>query len=290
MSQHLPGGRDSGRGAILLGLVLLVGSPGCQTALQPNSSADRGGLAQPRSTPWQPPYALMPKAVFEGEQVRLEHIRDFHYFREDVFVPRYYSKTIRLDDVRAVDFVVVPFREAPSLAHTMLSFELDDGQYLGVSVEARMREDQSYSPLLGVLGQYELMYVVADERDLVQLRTEHRDVEVRIYRTQVTPGEARALLVDILERMNQLSEQPEYYHTLTNNCTTNLVQHVNRLRPGQIPYSIGVLLPGHSDRLAYDLGLLESDLSFAELRQAARVNERARRYKDQAAFSTLIRR
>jgi hypothetical protein len=291
MTRHLWVRRKCAGRGVIAPLLLLVASLGCQAALQTTAPVSDppqpGNLA---ALSWQKPYALMPRATFEGPQVQIDHIRNFYYFREDIFVPRYYSKTFRLQDVRAIDFVVVPFREAPSLAHTMLSFELADGDFLGVSVEARMREGQSYSPLWGAMGRYELMYVVADERDLVQLRTEHRDVEVRIYRTKVTPQEAQTLLVDMLHRMNRLAEQPELYHTLTNNCTTNIVQHVNRLRPGQIPYSVGVLLPGHSDRLAYDLGLLDGEVSFAELREAARVNERARRYRDQAAFSTLIRR
>jgi hypothetical protein len=290
MRRHHPGSCGIAHAIIALSLMPLASSVGCRAAMRQAPPVDSRPTVPNSVGDWQPPYAVLPKATFQKDQVRIENIRNFHYFREDVFVPQYYSKTLPLEDVRTVDFVVVPFKGAPLLAHTMLSFGFTDGEYLGISVEARIREGQSYSPILGMLGEYELMYVVADERDLVQLRTEHRDVDVRIYRTTVKPEEARALLVDMLQRANRLGEKPELYHTVTNNCTTNIVDHVNRLRPGQIPYSIGVLLPGQSDRLAYDLGLLDTELSFSELRQAARVNDLARRYKDHAAFSTLIRR
>lgn len=270
---------------------IFVFMAGCNVPFRHRSTTDLPPpLTDSDASPWQAPYAVLPRAEFQGDTVTVRNIRNFHYFREDVFVPQYYDKTIPLRDVKGVDFVVVPFKEAPSLAHTMLSFEFADQRFLGVSVEARMRHGQRYSPIQGILNQYELMYVIADERDLIPLRTEHRDVDVRVYRTKVTPEEARALFVDILKRANQLAENPEHYHTLTNNCTTNIVDHVNRLRPGQIPYSIGVLLPGHSDRLAYDLGLLDTDLSFSELRRAARVNDLARRHLDDPSFSSLIRR
>jgi hypothetical protein len=295
MTQHNPRSRPVVRHHYALGLLLgfcvcVVHLAGCTAPFRHRSFADVPPPDQSSSGNWQPPYATLPVAELQEDQVRIRNIRNFHYFREDVFVPQYYDKTIPLRDVKSVDFIVVPFKEAPSLAHTMLSFGFADGEYLGVSVEARMRERQKYSPIDGVLGQYELMYVIADERDVIQLRTEHRDVEVRVYRTKISPEEARALFVDVLQRANKLAREPELYHTLTNNCTTNLVDHVNRLRPGQVPYSIGVLLPGHSDRLAYDLGLLDTELSFSELRRASRVNELAQRHKGHPSFSTLIRR
>jgi hypothetical protein len=288
MRRNFPGNFGIAHAIIALCLFPLASSLGCRAAMRQTTPTESLPVAP--SGEWQPPYAVLPKATIAKDYVRIENIRNFHYFREDVFVPQYYDKTVPLQDVRTVDFVVVPFKETPLLAHTMLSFGFADGQYMGISVEARIRQGQSYSPVLGMLGEYDLMYVVADERDLVQLRTEHRDVDVRVYRTKMTPEEARTLFVDMLQRTNRLAEQPELYHTITNNCTTNIVDHMNRLRPGQIPYSIGVLLPGQSDRLAYDLGLLDTELSFEELRQVARVNDLARRYKNHTAFSTLIRR
>ena len=188
------------------------------------------------------------------------------------------------------DFIVVPFKDAPNLAHTMLSFGFDDGHYLAVSVEVRLEEGESYSPVKGALRQYEIMYVVADERDLIQLRTQHRKADVYVYRTRATPDQARSLLMDMMQRVNQLAEKPEFYNTFTNNCTTNIVLHINHLRPGRVPYDIRVLLPGQSDRLAYDLGLLDTKVSFEETKLAARVNNLAEIHRDHPDFSQLIRR
>jgi len=273
------------RGACALGLLVLLA--GCQSG--PAKVVISDPLVPSHTRDWQPSHAVLPTAEFEGNQVHVRNIRNSYYFSEDVYTPRYYDRTFDLDRLKTVDFVVVPFNEAPSLAHTMLAFGFDDEEYLGVSVEARLEKGETYSPVRGALRQFELMYVVADERDLIQLRTEHRNADVYVYRTQVTPEQARALFVDMMQRVNQIAQQPEFYDTLTNNCTTNIVRHVNRVRPGRIPFDIGVLLSGHSDRLAYDLGLIDRSRPFEEVRAAARVNDLARRYKDNPRFSQLIR-
>jgi hypothetical protein len=144
---------------------------------------------------------------------------------ENDYIVRHYDKTFDLNRLDSVDFLVVPFKEAPNLAHTMLSFGFGGNDYLVVSVEARMEEGQSYSPVKGLMRQYELMYVVADERDVIPLRTKHRDVDVYLYRTRATPEQARMLLVDMMARVNKLAFEPEFYDTFTNNCTTNIVPH-----------------------------------------------------------------
>lgn len=262
--------------------------PGCRSG--PNNVALADPFTPSHNRNWQATHGVLPTAKIKGDRLHVQNIRNTYYFREHVCAPRYYDRTFDLRKLEGVDFVVVPFNETPSLAHTMLTFAFEDGEYLAVSVEARLEEGETYSPLRGSLRQYELMYVVADERDLIQLRTEHRDAEVYVYRTQVPPAEARALLEDIMQRVNQIAAQPEFYDTLTNNCTTNIVWHVNRVRPGRIPFDLGIVLTGHSDRLAYDLGLLDRSKPFEEVRSAARVNELARRYKDRSDFSELIRR
>lgn len=270
-----------------LALLLLV--PACRGP-GASSAAFSDPLVPSNDRTWQPSLAVLPTATVRSNEVTIRNIRNCYYFSEDVYAVRYRDKTFRLDDVKSVDFIVVPFKDSPSLAHTMLSFGFSDGDYLGVSIEARLEEGEVYSPIKGALRQYELMYVLADERDLISLRTEHRLVDVYLYRTNVKPEGARQLLIDMLVRANELARQPEFYDALTNNCTTNIIQHVNRIKPGKVPPTLVSILTGHSDRLAYDLGLLDTQQSFEATRLAARVNGRAHEYRDSAAFSDLIRR
>lgn len=243
---------------------------------------------------WAPDQAVLPYAEIDGDRVTVHNIRNCQYFADDTYLVDYYDRTFDLGTIRGVDFLMVPFDGMPSLAHTMLSFELagPDGQpqYLAVSVETRKERDESYSPLKGSARQYELMYVVADEQDVIKQRTNFRDEQVYLYRTTATPEVARLLFVDVMGRVNELASKPEFYDTLTNNCTSNIVGHINRIRPNRITYDVRVLLPGLSDRLAYDEGLLVHYGTFEETKARAYVNPLAERYADREDFSQLIRR
>jgi hypothetical protein len=239
---------------------------------------------------WEPYLAVLPYAELQGQQLTVRNIRNCEYLSENDYIVRHYDKTFDLNRLESVDFLLVPFKEAPSLAHTMLSFGFGGNDYLVVSVEARLEEGQSYSPLKGLMRQYELTYVVADERDVIPLRTKHRDVDVYLYRTRTAPEQARLLLLDMMARANKLAFEPEFYDTFTNNCTTNIVNHINRVSPGKIGPSVGVLLPGLSDRLAYDLGLLDTTDTFERTKQRALVTRRANRYLAATDFSEKIRR
>jgi hypothetical protein len=243
---------------------------------------------------WAPEQALLPQAEFHGNEATIRNVRNCQYFANDVYFVDYYDKTVNLHAVRGVDFIVVPFSGFPALAHTMISFEIQqpDGSldYLAVSVETRKEKSEQYNPVKGSARQYELMYVLADERDVLQFRTNFNGEDVFLYRTTATPEAARLLLVDILRRVNQLAEKPEFYDTLTNNCTSNLVRHVNRIKPNRVTADVRALLPGLSDQLAYNQGLIERHGNFLETRERAYINPRAERYAGREDFSELIRR
>ncbi len=238
---------------------------------------------------WIPEHKLLAQSQLAGDKLHVKNVRNCEFFSYRDCLVEHYDRTYDLSQLRSVDFLMVPFNETPALAHTMLSFGFASGDYLGVSVEVRLERGESYSPTLGLFGQFELIYVVADERDLIRVRTEHRDVDVLVYRSRATPEQARRLLFDIMQRVNHLKDNPEYYDTFSNNCTTNIVRHINQLAPGRVPYDYRVLLPGFADNLAYELGLLDNSRPFAELKQQARINDLALRYKDDPQFSQRIR-
>ena len=239
---------------------------------------------------WTPDLAVLPYVEFDGDRVTLHNIRNCTYQSDENYIVRHYDKTFDLNELESVDFMVVPFKGFPSLAHTMLSFGFANGEQLGVSVEARLEEGERYSPVLGSLRQFELTYVVADERDLIVRRTKHRDVDVYLYETVATPEQTRDLFEDVVRRVNKLYMEPEFYDTLRNNCTTNIARHINRLNPGRVPYELRIALPGFSDHLAYELGLLRRYGSFESTKRRARVTSRANRHAEHREFSTRIRR
>ncbi|MGD9634117.1 MAG: DUF4105 domain-containing protein [Pirellulales bacterium] len=273
--------------AALFALALaLAPSLGCRSAekvIRPSNFRD-----------WTPEQAVLPTASRQGDFVTVHNVRNCQYFAADTFLVDYYDKSFHLSDVQGVDFLMVPFESMPAVAHTMLSFAIarPDGRsdHMAVSVEVRKERNEKYNPVLGSARQYELIYVVADERDVIRQRTNYRHENVYLYRTTATPQIAQQLLADILGRVNQLSKKPEFYDTLTNNCTTNIVRHIDRVRPHRLQYDVRMILPGYSDEIAFNQGLIVPNGNFQETRQRAYINPAAERYADAENFSELIRR
>lgn len=246
-------------------------------------------LAPSNDRDWKPEVATIPFAEVDGRQYTLRNIRNCKYATAEDFVVDYYDRQIMLDQIQSVDFVVVPFKSTPKLAHTMMSFALDDGSYLALSVEVRKERGEKYSALLGVGRQYELIYVLSDERDVIRLRSKYRDSDVYVYPTVASQEQAQAMFANVIGRINQLSVNPEFYNSITNNCTTNLAGHVNELSPDKITYGWQVILPGLSARYAYDLGLLDNRIPFEDLSAIALVNDLAEQHFEDPNFSQLIR-
>ncbi|MCZ8113414.1 DUF4105 domain-containing protein [Silanimonas sp.] len=226
--------------------------------------------------PWAPEQARMPVAIVDGEAVRVADVRNARYRSTTDFDLRWEARDYRLDDVESAWFIVEPFADWRGPAHTFVSFGFRDGRHLAISAEVRKEVGEAYSPLAGLLRQYELMLVLGDERDLIGLRAAHRRDAVYLYRLEASPVEARALLVALLDRANVLAERPAFYNTLTANCTTTIVDAVDALAPGTVPMSWRTRLPGYSDDLAFDLGLIDTDLPRDRYREAHRIDGLAR--------------
>jgi hypothetical protein len=239
---------------------------------------------------WSVGQELLPTATFDGNRVTIHNVRNFSYAPDETPTVRYEDRTYDLDKIETAWFVLVPFsRENRGAAHTLLSFGFADSQYVGISVEARKEQGENYGLLKGVLRRFEIMYVIADERDLIGLRANVRGNDVYVYPIRARPEKVRELFVQMVERANSLQQQPEFYNTLTNNCTTNILDHANSVSPTHIPYGREIFLPGYADELANRLGLLDTQLSVADARKRFLVNERARKYANDPDFSTRIR-
>lgn len=238
---------------------------------------------------WSPDQRELPVTTFVGDSVRVHNVRNIRYRSTSDYDIAWDDRAYDLRRLESVWFVVEPFSGKKGPAHTFVSFGFDDGQYVAISVEIRKEKGENFSALAGALRNYELTYVVGDERDLVKLRSNFRHDSVYLYRAVTTREKARALFVSMLARANHLAQHPEFYNTLTSTCTTNIVRHVNEISPKRVPFSYKVLLPGYSDELAYSVGLLDTTVPFDALRARAKINERALRYADSAGFSRLIR-
>jgi hypothetical protein len=224
---------------------------------------------------------------FDGDLVTLDNVRNFHYRSEDDFDESWETRTYDLSKLRGID-LFLSYWGSPLIAHTIASWEFEDGQHLAISIETRKEVGESYSAILGFFRQYELYYVASDERDVIGVRTNHRGEEVYLYRMRTPIPVARALLVDYLKTMNALALEPRWYNALSHNCTTTIRRHARQVAPRN-PVSWKIFVNGFIDELGYDRGSMDTSLPFEELRSRSEITERARAAGDDPTFSSLIR-
>ncbi|MDQ3014549.1 MAG: DUF4105 domain-containing protein [bacterium] len=238
---------------------------------------------------WNADQVVLPYAQIKDNLITVKNIRNFSYTSTSTYTTNYYDKTFDLNKIKGVSYIVEPFSGFAGAAHTFLSFEFEGDSFLAVSVEIRKEVGESFSPLKGLFNNYEIMYVLADERDAVKLRSNYRKDLVYVYPVKTTKEKTQALFLDIIARVNELKDTPEFYNSAINNCTTNIASHVNTISPKRIPLSLALIMPADSDKLAYKLGLLDTDLPFEQAREKFLINERALKYADDPAFSVKIR-
>lgn len=238
---------------------------------------------------WALDQAVLPYAEINGDQVSVYNIRNFSYTSTSDYTPAYYDATFDLDKIKNIYFVVEPFSGYVGAAHTFLSFEFEGDKFISISVEIRKEKGESFSAVKGLLRQYELTYVIADERDVVKLRSNYRHDKVFVYPVKTTPEKMRAVFLSMIERANKLKAEPEFYNTIASNCTTNIAKHVNRISPKRVPWDITFLLPEEADRYVYKLGLIDNALPFEETRATHFINDFAGQYADSSDFSLKIR-
>lgn len=236
---------------------------------------------------WTPDVARTARATFSGNRVTIENVRNFNYRSESDYDQRWETRTYDLDRISGMD-LFLSFWGPTEIAHTIVSWDFDDGQHLAISIETRKEQGESYSAIRGFFRQYELYYVVADERDLVGLRTNYRGEQVYLYRIRVPPPQARALLIDYLGEVNQLADQPEWYNALTQNCTTTIRGHVQNVgAAGRLDWRM--LANGHLDELLYERGQIDTSMPLAALRARSNITDKAKAAGGDADFSTRIR-
>lgn len=240
---------------------------------------------------WQTDVTVLPYATIEDNLVTVHNIRNFDYRSETDYTPAWYDKRFDLNKLEGVDLIAI-YWMGPDIAHVILSFAFAGGDHLAISIEARKEKGEAYSTIKGFFRQYELYYVVADERDVIRLRTNYRHdppEEVYVYRMSGPIENGRRLFLEYMIKMNELPASPEFYNTLTTNCTTYFWLN-SRVNPEHLPFSWKILASGHVPEFLYEHGRLATGgLPFSELQQQVHVNARAHAADTAEDFSRRIR-
>ena len=247
-------------------------------------------LRPSNTRPWMPDVMQTAWAERDGNRITVYNVRNCDYRSETDYTPRWETRTVYLSDIRGIDLFIT-FWGSPWTAHPILSFQFGDNDYLAFSIETRKEIGEEYSAIRGFFRQFELTYIIGDERDLVRLRTNYRKgEETYLYRTNTTPGRAREVLLEFLQHANRLHEKPEWYNAVTSNCTTNIRIHMIATAHGEpVPWDWRFLLSGRGDEMIYERGMLAGNLPFTELKRRAHINPAALAADKDPGFSRRIR-
>jgi uncharacterized protein DUF4105 len=238
---------------------------------------------------WQPDVARRAWADIQGDEVTLHNVRNCDYRTETDYTPRWETRVAHLSKLTGVDLAIT-YWGSPWIAHPIASFQFSDSLPLALSIETRKVIGQSYSALRGFYRQYQLIYIPADERDVIRLRTNYRNEEVYLYRIRISPEHARKIFLQYLKHLNQLHAKAEFYNAVTDNCTTNIRAANIAAEHGKVPpWNWRVLLNGKMDELLYARGFIDGSLPLAELKARSHINARAQAANDASDFSERIR-
>jgi hypothetical protein len=228
-------------------------------------------IAPSQDRNWRPEVAVMPRAFIDGDRVRITGVRNFDYRGQNDFAVHYEEREVYLSHLTGLDFYVSYWSEG-LVAHTFVSFVFDDAPPLSISIETRPAEGRGFEPIASMFKQFELIYVVGEERDIVGVRAIHRREAVYLYRLNASPDDVRRLLMVYLARINELADRPEFYNLLTNSCTINIIRYANAAGRGG-RFDTRHLFNGLIDRYLYYSGRVDTALPFDELRRRSQINE-----------------
>jgi hypothetical protein len=244
-------------------------------------------LAPRSDRDWTPDVARLPRATIEGSRITIENVRNFDYRSDTDFTERWETRTYDLDKVRSFDMFLT-FWGPTLIAHTIASWEFEDSPPLAISIETRKEKGESYDALRGFFRQYELYYVVADERDVIGVRTNFRGERTYLYRIRTSPEAARAMLFDYLKEINRLAEHPTWYNALIHNCTTSIRHHGQHIGQAR-SWDWRILLNGRLDELGYEREWIDTSLPFPEIKARSEITEKAKAAYAESDFSSQIR-
>lgn len=212
----------------------------------------------------------------DGRRFTIQDIRDFRYRTRDEFETSYLTKEYSLDDIVSLDFIYVAWSSVKVIGHTMLSFGFKDGTYLVFSPEVRRDiGNADTSPIIpGLFKHFNIAIQVGTERDLIELRTNHRKEDVYLYKTTLSKEQREAIFIDLLMQTNDYAENPRFYNSVTTNCTTELIPS---LRKGvDIPvFDYSYFLNGYISEAAFKSGFFvkaSETQSFDELKNSSHIN------------------
>lgn len=260
--------------AILVGLFLFY----TYAVLQPRNDRE-----------WEIGFEKLPEFTITNNKVTIKNFRDYRYTPGKIVSFGHIDRTIDVDKIEKVWFVVEPFSQYPGVAHTYFVFDIKDAEPVAVSVEARREKGEVYGATKGLLNQFELIYVWGSEKDETIGRVMMWDDKLYMYPTTLSKKWAKALFLQLAKDSHRLEITPRFYNSLLNNCTNELAKTANRVKPGSIPFTIAHFLPAYSAQELYKLGFIPNDISLEKLTEKYNIYEAVKKLYKKEDFSKALR-
>ncbi|SMF39120.1 protein of unknown function [Alteromonadaceae bacterium Bs31] len=253
------------------------------------------GLKAPNNDlDWQAQFKVLPEVTINGDKIVIGNLRDFRYqaagknASDQIAQRQYLTGEYQFSQLKQLWYGISHFG-AMGMAHVFVSFEFEGGQYLVVSIEARLQNsDDGYHPIRGLFRQYQKTIVLATEQDVIGLRSHIRQEKVYLYPLALDSDAQQELLKGYLLVAQGLQQQPAFYNTFTDNCMTGLLKVTRSFNHWWQWLDYRIMLPGYSDRLSFERGLIKQadSLSAAQARYSIDGSKGA---VDSSDFSSLIR-